>query len=206
MPTHSVVRRMSALTLAVILLLVGMPLPTSAAGEEHAAVACHRALTLNGRPLSQLLRTTVAAEGMVGLPGLVEQGTGQISGVALDAEGQPLVDHAVELRGVSEQGDATAVVATMATNTNGGFSFPGLSQGRYVVDVRADGRLVATSGPIVLAAGGMTFTQVGGVAAELEREPGWWSRLSTPGKLLVGVGIYVGAFMVVIVANQGGTT
>ena len=54
MHTHSVVRRISVLTLAVILSFVGMPRPTSAAGEEDVVVTRHRGLTFNGRPLSEL--------------------------------------------------------------------------------------------------------------------------------------------------------
>ena len=52
METCSVTRRMSALTLVVTLSVIGMPLPAGAAGEERAAAARPRGLTLNGRPLS----------------------------------------------------------------------------------------------------------------------------------------------------------
>ena len=55
METYSVARRMSALTLVVTLSVIGMPLPASAAGEEHVAVTRHRALTINGRPLSEFV-------------------------------------------------------------------------------------------------------------------------------------------------------
>ena len=163
MKTYSVARCMSALTLIVSMFVAGMQVPAGAAGEEVVAGARHSGLTLNGRPLSELVGATATVRGRVPSPSLLEQESGHIGGVALDAQGQPLADHSVELLGVSEQGAATSVVAAMTTNANGGFSFPGLGQGRYLVDVRADGRLVATSGPIVLAAGGMTFTQVGSI-------------------------------------------
>ena len=159
MKTDSVARRMSALTLVVTVFVIGMPVPVGAAGEEVVAVARHSGLTLNGRPLSEFVGATPTVRGRFPPASLLEHEGGHISGVALDAQGQPLADHAVELIGVSEQGAATSVVAAMTTNANGGFSFPGLSQGRYLVDVRTDGRLVATSGPVVLAAGGMTFTR-----------------------------------------------
>ena len=137
MTTYSVTRRILALVLRVAVSVIGAPLSARAAGDGKVGVSeCH--LTLNRRRLSQLLNTTVSTDGGILLPGRLDQGTGQISGVALDAEGQPLADHPVELLGVSEQGAATSVVAAMATNTNGGFSFPGLSQGRYLVDVRAE--------------------------------------------------------------------
>ncbi len=37
---------------------------------------------------------------------------------------------------------------------------------RYVVDLHVDEQVVATSGAIALAEGGMAFTQVGGIAAQ----------------------------------------
>ena len=56
MEIYSVARRMSALTLLVAtLLLVGMPRPTMAAGQKDVAVTRHRALTINGRPLSEFV-------------------------------------------------------------------------------------------------------------------------------------------------------
>ncbi len=56
MEIYSVAPRMSALTLLVAtLLLVGMPRPTMAAGQKAVAVTRHRALTINGRPLSEFV-------------------------------------------------------------------------------------------------------------------------------------------------------
>ncbi len=55
MHTHSAFRRISALTLVATLLLIGIPRPTSAAGQEDVAVTRHRALTINGRPLSEFV-------------------------------------------------------------------------------------------------------------------------------------------------------
>ena len=154
-------------TAVVTVLVMGMPLPSSAAGEEEVGVPRHRGLTINGRPLSQLLNATVVARDAFPLAGLLEQGSGQILGLALDTAGHPLADHAVELRSVSEQGEPSApVVATTTTDANGRFFFPGLGRGRYTVALRFDERVIATSGPIALAEGGMAFTQVGGVAAE----------------------------------------
>ena len=55
MHRHSAFRRISALTLVATLLLIGIPRPTSAAGQEDVAVTRHRALTINGRPLSEFV-------------------------------------------------------------------------------------------------------------------------------------------------------
>ena len=56
MEIYSVARRMSVLTLLLAtLLLVGMPRPTMAARQEDVAVTRHRALTINGRPLSEFV-------------------------------------------------------------------------------------------------------------------------------------------------------
>ena len=52
------------------------------------------------------------------------------------------------------------------TDADGRFSFAALNQGRYVVDLGIEGQVVATSGPISMAKGGMAFVQVGGIAAQ----------------------------------------
>ena len=63
------VRRISALTLIVTLLLIGTPLPAHAADEESPT------LTINGSPLMQLLGRT--GSGVLGsFPSLLEQETG----------------------------------------------------------------------------------------------------------------------------------
>ena len=57
MESCSVVRR-AAVPLAVALSVTWMSLPASAAGDERVAAARHRGLTINGQPLSKLLRGT----------------------------------------------------------------------------------------------------------------------------------------------------
>ena len=54
MATRLTIRRMSALTLVVTVSVIGIPLPTHAAGEESPP----RVLTVHGQPLSHLLATT----------------------------------------------------------------------------------------------------------------------------------------------------
>ena len=81
------VRHTSALALVVTLSLMGIPLPAHA-GEESPP------LTLNGHPLSQLLNGAAPGDPFR-LAGLLEQETGEVSGVASDSEGQPLADRTV---------------------------------------------------------------------------------------------------------------
>lgn len=77
-------------TLVLTLSLVGIPVPTHAVGDKSPP------LTFNGRPLSELLRGRATGVPFP-LPALRQQVSGQISGVALDAEGQPLAEQTVRL-------------------------------------------------------------------------------------------------------------
>ena len=115
METCAVARRMSALILVITVSVIGMPLPAGAAGEEDVEVAWHRALTFNGRPLSQFLGAATPRRAAFPLAAFLRQESGLILGVALHAEGQPLADHAVELWSLSERATAPPVVATTTT-------------------------------------------------------------------------------------------
>ena len=163
MRTDSIARRISALTIVVAVLVVGMPSPVGAAGEDVVPFARHGGLTLNGRPLSGFVGATAAVRGPFPLASLLEQERGQIRGVALDGVGQSVTGETVQLRHV---GPPTEVVATTATDANGRFSFAALGAGRYIVDLRIAGKVVATSGLFSLAEGGMTFTQLGGISTQ----------------------------------------
>ena len=76
------VRRVSALTLALTLSLVGIPLPAHAAGDE--AVAGDRTLMFRGQPLWQFLYAPLGERSRASV---VEQTDGQICGVLLTATG-----------------------------------------------------------------------------------------------------------------------
>ena len=173
MHTRSAFRRISALTLVVTLSLIAMPRPTSAASEEEGAGARHRGLTINGQPLSQLLNATVTTRGAFPLAGLLEQADGQISGVVVDATGQPVADQRVELRRPSSEGPLRLVTTT---DTNGQFVYGRLGPGRYEVELRDEGRVIATSGPIELSEGAM---RVSGVTVAFPPAPAQWRPLST---------------------------
>ena len=125
MNTYSVARCISALVLVIAASVIGMPLPASASGEGKVVVSRHQALTINGRPLAQLLSATATARGAVPLPGLLEQVDGQISGVVVDAAGRPVAEHAVQLMRLFTLGGnpAEQISGTRMTDAEGGFSF-----------------------------------------------------------------------------------
>ena len=93
MKSFLLVRRVASLTLVVTLSLIGIPLPLHAADDESPP---SRILTINGLPFSQVLNRTAPGDPLA-LAGTLAQDTGQISGLALDGEGQPMADHTVRL-------------------------------------------------------------------------------------------------------------
>ena len=184
------VRRIVALPLVLTLSLIGIPLPAHAAEGESPPP---RVLTFNGRPLSELLHGRATGAPWA-LPALLQQEDGQISGVALDAEGRPLAEHAVELKRIftTNGGLRAAVISgTDTTNTAGGFSFTGLQVSDYVVEVLRDGEVVA-SAPSTLVAGAMQVT--GLTVAELAEGPG----MSRGAKIAIGIGAAAGGAILVM--------
>ena len=162
MNTYSVARCISALVLVIAASVIGMPLPASASGEGKVVVSRHQALTINGRPLAQLLSATATARGAVPLPGLLEQVDGQISGVVVDAAGRPVAEHAVQLMRLFTLGGnpAEQISGTRMTDAEGGFSFTGLQPSDYEIKVLVADEVIA-SAAVTLAPGAM---QVRGVA------------------------------------------
>ena len=83
--------------------------------------------------------------------------TGQISGTATNAAGQPMPNTVARLRDVQ----TGRLVASTRTNATGQFVFTGLNSGRYVVEVvDAAGRVVAASAAISLTTGAMIASGV----------------------------------------------
>ena len=149
------VRRISALTLVLTLSLVGIPLPAHAAGDEPPAVAGDRTLMFRGQPLWQFL---YAPSGKRSRASVVEQTDGQIRGVLLDGDGQPLAAQPVQLSRPSRSGPGRLTVLTDAT---GAFSYTGLGPGRYYeVQYRVDDEVIARSERIILVAGAMQVTGI----------------------------------------------
>ena len=148
-----IVRRVSAFTLLVTLPLIGIPLPAHAAEESPP-------LTFNGRPLSELLNRAVMGDPLP-LSGLLDQETGQISGVAMDREGQPFVEHTVRATRVVTQGrtDAQQVAGITATDAAGQFSFTGLQASDYLLEVLVGDEVVAST-PTRLVEGAMQVNAI----------------------------------------------
>lgn len=174
-------RRILVFTLILTLSLIGIPLPSYAAtGEESPR------LTFNGRPLSELLHGR-ATGAPFPLPALRQQDDGQISGVAVFAEGRPLVDHVVQLRRILtvSRGRAEQIVGKGTTDTAGGFSFTGLQANDYLVEVLSEGVVVA-SASVTLAEGAI---QVSGVIAAPASEGGQFLGPKAMIALIVGAGL-----------------
>ena len=146
---------------ATFLLMHGRPaaqahlLPTRAAGEDSVAPS-PRVLTLNGRPLSRLLHAATTWE-PVSRTNVPTQEGGQISGIAFGCQRGIARGPRAEAAERSWAGHRDAGGRHDAHRCGGGVSFTALRQGRYVVDVLRGDQIVTTSGPIALAAGGMTF-------------------------------------------------
>ena len=138
------IRRVSALTLVVTVSLVCMSLPAHAADEESPVVARSRVLTIHGQPLWQLHS---ASPGKFTLASLSVQENGEISGVAVDADGQPLAEHTVRVTRVFTVGNSQGeqVMATGTTDTQGRFSFTGLQPSDYEVAVLLADDVVASA-------------------------------------------------------------
>ncbi len=96
------------------------------------------------------------------LAGLLEQETGQIDGVAVDDDGQPLAHHTVQAKrvtGNSSGARAELVVGTTTTDAEGRFSFTGLEPNNYRVEVISDDEVIAVAS-LTLAPGAMQVSSV----------------------------------------------
>ncbi len=125
------------------------------------------------------------------------QGTGKISGIARDAQNQPLPGVKLQLRNV----DTGQLVATTKAGPGGAYEFTGLNPGNYVVEiVDDDGKIVGLSPSTALAAGGaITGLFVSAAAAAAAGGGAFFA--STAGILLL-VGIGAGVTAGVIAATN----
>ena len=79
------------------------------------------------------------------------QGTGKLSGVARDAQGQAMPGVKLQLRNV----DTGQPVATTKAGPGGAFEFTGLNPGNFIVEIVDDsGKIIGLSPSTALAAGG----------------------------------------------------
>ena len=109
METCAVARRMSALILVITMSVIGMPLPAGAAGEEDVEVAWHRALTFNGRPLSQSAGATDRAWRPGPMERLTVQPDGHIDGFGVTKEAQEVLSSFDALQSILKVGQEVKV-------------------------------------------------------------------------------------------------
>ena len=120
-----VIRRILALTLVVTLVSMGVPVPVNASGEQEQPSARNSVLTLNGQPIRQFVSTTGHSRDAFLFSGLIQAqpSNGQIRGVVLDQDGQPLGAHPVQLKRSLDVGGLRGVqVAGTTTCTPTGSS------------------------------------------------------------------------------------
>ena len=86
---------------------------------------------------------------------------GRISGLALTQNGVYLIGQLARVRSL-DRGD---VAGETTTNNTGEYSFTGLSAGSYIVELVANGYVVATSAPVVLTSRDMTAEGVNATVA-----------------------------------------
>jgi Carboxypeptidase regulatory-like domain len=87
---------------------------------------------------------------------------GTLTGVARAADNAPLPNYTVRVRRADDGG----LAATTTTNQAGEFTFTGLPQGSYIVEIAdAAGKVVGMSPAVAVAAGGSVSVTVGATAA-----------------------------------------
>ena len=195
MVSFLVIRRILALTLAVTLASMGVPFPVNASGEEEQPSARNTVLTLNGQPIRQFVSTTRHSRGAVLFSGLTQArpSNGQIGGVALDRNDQALTDHAVQLK----RGLARQLAADTTTDAAGQFLFTGLDPDTYVVEVVADGTVIATSAQFRLSVRAMV---VNSLTVSQPAEESWVVRHKRP-LIIIGAGLSFGYMAFVLVRD-----
>lgn len=130
---------------------------------------------------------------------------GHISGLALTQNGVHLIGQLARLRSL----DRGAVAGEMTTNNAGEFSFTGLTAGSYIVELVANGYVVATSASVVLTSRDMTAEGVSATvpAAATQAQAGvlagsfWASTVGVITLVAVGAGITTA----IIVAKKTGS-
>jgi hypothetical protein len=132
-----------------------------------------------------------------------QQKGGSVSGAVHNSARQPVANTTVRLRNA----DTGELVETTITNAKGGFTFTGVPQGNYVIEVvNAAGDVIGTSSTVAVTAGMNTVSGVAitlaargaaGAAAAAGGAGGFFT--STAGILVIaaagaglGVGIYEG--------------
>jgi hypothetical protein len=136
------------------------------------------------------------------------QGTGSISGTATNAQGSQLVGVKVQLRNV----DTGQLVSTTVSGANGAFTFTGLSQGNYVIEiVDSNGKIIGQSTSMAVGAAGVisgvtVAASAAGALAGAAAAGGLGAFFTSTGGILLLAGVGAGVTAGVIAATTGGTT
>jgi hypothetical protein len=139
----------------------------------------------------------------IGVPlGAAAPQNASLAGIARNAGGDPLVNHTVRLRNV-----ATGQIAgTTWSSAQGAFSFTGLAQGNYVIEVvDATGKIIATSASIPVATGaaitGVTVTASAASAAAIGAAAGTGSFFTSTAGIVLIAAAGVGATAAIVRAT-----
>lgn len=126
------------------------------------------------------------------------QTNGLISGVA-SVDGKPLANITVRLRSI----ESGQLVGNTTANATGQFSFAGLSQGNFVVEmVSANGTIVGTSATVTLTTTAMAATGLSVAASAAALAAAGGVGLSATVIAVSAVGATLGTTAVVVVAND----
>ncbi len=186
--------RILTVTLVVALVTMGVPVSVNASGEQEQPSTRNSVLTLNGQRIRQFVSTTGHSRDAFLFSGLTQAqpSNGQISGVVLDQNGQPLGAHPVQLKRILDVGRlrGVQVAGTTTSDANGQFSFTELTAGTFEVEVLIDEELFTT--PVELSAGAMVVSgiTVSQPAAEPAAERSWVRRHPVATGVLIGVGAF----------------
>lgn len=105
------------------------------------------------RRVISLILVVVFAAFVTPMPLVIAQGqTGGVAGTAVDAAKNPLANHTVRVRNLSNG----QITSTTTSAANGSFSAAGLPPGNYVIEIVAPGpggTVVATSATVSVTAG-----------------------------------------------------
>ena len=135
---------------------------------------------------------------------LAAQGTGQISGIARDAQNQVLPGVRVQLRNIDS---GNLVSTTKSAAVTGAFQFTGLNPGNYVAEiVDDDGKIIGTTSTMALAAGGVISgvtlaASAAGAMAGAAAAGGMGAFFTSTGGILLLVGIGAGVTAGIVAAT-----
>lgn len=152
---------------------------------------------------SVLCLTLTVAMASINLIAAAKFQTGQISGIAA-LEGKPIPNTTVRLRNV----DSGQLVGNTTSNAAGEFSFTGLPEGNFAVEVVSANGTVLGSSAVTLTAATMVVANltIGASAAAVAAAGGAGAVLGTAAAVGAGAGLGTGVLVAGVVAAGLGVT